>query len=345
MSEHPVFKMKTLDELSSGGNYFSPKLLFNKRLLYKSAKPNTNDYINESYCPNCRNEQFDEKSNSLFLEDQQLQKQINSILFYCPNKKYGCKQQLNIHQIEEHEQKLCPQTRFNCTNKGCTEKLKKNLLMKHSKHCPYQLKSCKFCYFTKKLFLRKDLYEHETNQCEHRNIQCIQCQEIYSFNKTNHFCKKESINQNVQDTQIQTKNKIFVVQIDDEGNEEFKLQEPRQCEQINAIQQNEQKKIEISNDYQCQGLDDIMDLEFYLNNILKFQQKSDYEIIVNQSAINKKQKQQQKKGYKNKIQNKILIVRVYNQNLDLILHENKKQSENQLSAIIKFKKIENKVNN
>lgn len=49
MNEHPVFKMKTLDELSSGGNYFSPKLLFNKRLLYKSAKPNTNDYINESY--------------------------------------------------------------------------------------------------------------------------------------------------------------------------------------------------------------------------------------------------------------------------------------------------------
>lgn len=45
--EHPVFEIKHYADLFENKNLISPNLTFNRKILYRIALPNTQDYINE----------------------------------------------------------------------------------------------------------------------------------------------------------------------------------------------------------------------------------------------------------------------------------------------------------
>ena len=94
----------------------------------------------------------------------------------CP---FGCKiKKIDKASISIYNVLSC--IKFACANIGCTESLEYSEVEKHFKECPYQRIKCENEGCTK-ILLRKNILEHNRNECEFIKIQCTFCGD--EFNK------------------------------------------------------------------------------------------------------------------------------------------------------------------
>ncbi|XP_072346186.1 TNF receptor-associated factor 3-like [Scyliorhinus torazame] len=78
--------------------------------------------------------------------DNCCRKEVLRLMVYCRNHKVGCKQQVVLSGLEAHL-KTCPFQHVQCTRSSCSE-----------------------------LVRRRDLSDHLTNKCKHREVKCKYCQ-------------------------------------------------------------------------------------------------------------------------------------------------------------------------
>ena len=111
----------------------------------------------------------------------------------CP---FGCKYK-KINKASLSIYNLLNNIKFKCSNIGCTESLKYSEVEKHIKDCLYQNIKCgnKGC---NKILLRKDIINHNKNECEFTEIKCKFCgkefikKEIYKHEKECELMDKEN---------------------------------------------------------------------------------------------------------------------------------------------------------
>ncbi|XP_035671213.1 TNF receptor-associated factor 3-like [Branchiostoma floridae] len=85
-------------------------------------------------------------ANEVF-RDRCAEKEILQLVIYCPNREFGCKEQLPLKELESHLQE-CKYTRVECIHKdqGCDALFPRHQLAQHlEKECNFRQVSCKFC--------------------------------------------------------------------------------------------------------------------------------------------------------------------------------------------------------
>ena len=93
-------------------------------------------------CPHCRSTGF----STMFRK--QINRKINELKVYCPNKQHGCKAELKISEYDGHlslANKGCSYVELDCPNK-CLAKVFRGEMEVHTREkCPKRVVSCEWC--------------------------------------------------------------------------------------------------------------------------------------------------------------------------------------------------------
>ena len=113
------------------GNCFCKKCL-DKFLLSK---------VLDKKCPCCNVEDF------TFTNDMRTQREVDDLKIFCPNKQPGgCPWSGELRSVGEHLEKKCQFTDMQCTNDGCQQMIRRELLEAHVKsECELRQVTCKWC--------------------------------------------------------------------------------------------------------------------------------------------------------------------------------------------------------
>lgn len=96
---------------------------------------------NNKYCPIDNTELSFETPREIQVVKGILEKQ----LIFCTNKKLDCKWKGLTAHYDQHINKDCPKQIINCINKGCSNEVKREELIKHLKVCDYRIEKCQHC--------------------------------------------------------------------------------------------------------------------------------------------------------------------------------------------------------
>ena len=92
-------------------------------------------------CPQCRKATCTTQTTP----DPRLERQILSLVVYCPNYGHGCELSGELRSMEDHSQE-CECAMETCPNEGCGKKVFAKLLTDHTEqHCPLRRVECPFC--------------------------------------------------------------------------------------------------------------------------------------------------------------------------------------------------------
>ena len=149
----------------------------------------------------------------------------------CP---FGCKTK-KINKASLSIYNILNNIKFKCSNIGCTESLEYSETEKHFEECPYQRVKCENegC---DKIILRKDILEHNRNECQCIKIKCKFC--------LNEFIKKE-IGKHENQCELIYKQKEELEYDNDNINMEEHLK--RLSNNLNEIIKENKKLVEIFN--------------------------------------------------------------------------------------------------
>ncbi len=156
----------------------------------------------EKSCPICR------RNNFLHFLDKSKLRDIEELEVECPNKQYGCQENITRGSLKEHLATKCTHGTVECTNK-CDDIMFRKDLQEHLKeHCQKRQINCQYCNengcYTKMttthlpscthypmecpnncqqadIIMRKDLQQHLTHECVKRQVNCEHCQERDTF--------------------------------------------------------------------------------------------------------------------------------------------------------------------
>lgn len=131
-------------------------------------------------CQNCQN--YGKKINEIKLKD------YKNHLNNCEYSSYKC---LTCNKNFSHSKKFCYEHSLQCGYSNiscsfCNKKIKKYIKDEHENKCKEELIECSFC---KNQFKRCEINEHKSQKCEMREIECVNCKEVYIF-KNGHDNKK-----------------------------------------------------------------------------------------------------------------------------------------------------------
>ena len=113
-------------------------------------------------CPHCRAQGF------IHIKSLPKKRQIDNLKIYCPNRSKGCDKITTLGECNQHLEK-CLFVEISCT-KQCGEKMLRKELQDHqSNQCPNRWVRCQYCYIEGK---HKEIANRHVDECPHFPISC-----------------------------------------------------------------------------------------------------------------------------------------------------------------------------